>query len=150
MPKGPLPEVERALRIWVVEDNPGDAAIARRVIEELLACEVEIFGDGESALAALEEGGRAGRELPALILLDLGLPGQSGVEVLRRLRAQPVTALLPVVILTASGDEDEAILACYGAGANDLLPKPATREKLRGALRQLAPTRAAEGDPSPD
>ena len=55
---------------------------------------------------------------------------------------EPVSARLPVVILTASGDDDDAILACYGAGANDLLPKPATRSCLNFFGKTTTPPRA--------
>ena len=94
--------VERELPAHGTEQRAGEAdrheaEEAGRAADELVA-------------ARADARGRADRDLPTLILLDLGLPGVSGLDVLRRLRAEPVSALLPVVIVTASGDDDEAIL----------------------------------------
>lgn len=93
--------------ILLVEDNPSDIDLARRALEKArIANELVVAEDGEEALEYLwGAGAHAGRdvsELPAVVLLDLKLPKVPGLEVLRRLRADPRTRRLPVVILTSS------------------------------------------------
>lgn len=114
--------------ILLVEDNDQDEMLVLRSLGKInLANRVEVVRDGQQALDYLfAEGGfaeRAGRDLPAVVLLDLNLPRLSGVEVLDRLRADPRTRVLPVVILTSS-DEDRDRLRSYESGANSFVRKP--------------------------
>lgn len=92
-----------------------------------LANEVDVVRDGQQAvdylLAEGEFAGRAGEALPTVVLLDIGLPRLSGLEVLGRLRADARTRVLPVVILTSS-DEDRDRLRSYERGANSFVRKP--------------------------
>ncbi|EGV18465.1 response regulator [Thiocapsa marina] len=113
--------------ILIVEDNPQDERLMLRSLRKaMLANTLDVVRDGQQALDYLfAEGEFAARdgELPAVVLLDIGLPRLSGLEVLERLRADPRTRLLPVVILTSS-DEESDRLRSYASGANSFVRKP--------------------------
>jgi len=113
--------------ILLVEDNPQDELLILRALKKInLANRVDVARDGQQALDYLFcEGEFAGRSggLPAVVLLDIGLPRLSGLEVLARVRADPRTRLLPVAILTSS-DEDRDRLRSYESGANNFVRKP--------------------------
>jgi len=99
-----------------------------------------VVEDGVEALEyLLGEGKYAGRDLrdqPAVVLLDLKLPKVDGLEVLRRLRADDRTRLLPVVVLTSSKEEQD-LVASYSLGANSYVRKPVDFEQFVEAVRQL-------------
>jgi len=101
--------------------------ILRSLRKANLANRIDVVRDGQQALDYLfcqgEFASRNPEELPAVILLDIGLPRLSGLEVLERLRAELSTRLLPVVILTSS-DEERDILKSYESGANSFVRKP--------------------------
>jgi len=127
--------------ILLVEDNPDDIALTLRALKKNnIANEVAVAHDGVEALDYLfGDGGRTGGDqgkLTALVLLDLKLPKVDGLEVLRRLRADVRTRLLPVVILTSS-KEDQDLIASYSLGANSYIRKPVDFEKFTEAIRQL-------------
>lgn len=114
--------------ILLVEDNPQDEMLILRALKKSnLANQVDVVRDGQQALDYLFATGdfadRAGSPLPTVMLLDIGLPRLSGLEVLARLRADPRTELLPVVILTSS-DEERDRLKSYESGANSFVRKP--------------------------
>ena len=114
--------------ILLVEDNPQDEMLILRSLRKAnLANRIDVVRDGQQALDYLfcqgEFASRNPEELPAVILLDIGLPRLSGLEVLERLRADSRTRLLPVVILTSS-DEDRDRLKSYEHGANSFVRKP--------------------------
>ena len=114
--------------ILLVEDTHQDEMLILRSLRKInLANEVEVVRDGQQALDYLfQEGEFAGRvkpDLPAVVLLDVNLPRVSGLEVLERLRADPRTRLLPIVILTSS-DEERDRLRSYEGGANSFVRKP--------------------------
>ena len=114
--------------LLLVEDNPQDEMLILRVLKKVnLANEVAVARDGQQALDYLfcegEFASRANDELPTVVLLDIGLPRLSGLEVLARLRADARTRLLPVVILTSS-DEERDRLTSYEIGANSFVRKP--------------------------
>jgi two-component system response regulator len=127
--------------ILLVEDNPDDELLT---IEALTANnvsnEVVVAHNGIEALDYLfGEGPHAGRdvaELPSVVLLDLKLPKVDGLEVLRRIRADERTRLLPVVILTSS-NEDEDRLKGYSLGANSYVRKPVDFDEFVKAAGQL-------------
>lgn len=114
--------------ILLVEDNSQDEKLILRSLRKVnLANQVDVVRDGQQALDYLfREGEFAGRErddFPAIVLLDIGLPRVSGLEVLKRLRGDPRTRLQPVVMLTSS-DEERDRLASYEDGANSFVRKP--------------------------
>jgi two-component system response regulator len=108
-------------RILLVEDNPDDEALTVRALQRSrLVNQLEIARDGAEAVAYLED---PSRPLPGLVLLDLKLPKLDGIEVLRRIRANPRTKLLPVVVLTSSAEERD-LVDSYAFGANSYVRKP--------------------------
>ena len=113
--------------ILLVEDDPLDVGRVRTALARKgIVNELVVVNDGQEALDYLFGAGAfAGRDLaklPALILLDLGLPVVSGIEVLRKVRATPQTRLIPVVILSSSTDEI-VINTAYRLGANSYVCK---------------------------
>jgi two-component system, response regulator len=127
--------------ILLVEDNPDDELLTLRALRKNnVLNEVVVARDGVEALDYLfGTGGYSGRDtavMPQLILLDLKLPKIDGLEVLRRLRADERTRLLPVVILTSSREEQD-MLDGYGLGANSYVRKPVNFEQFVQAIEQL-------------
>ena len=127
--------------ILLVEDNPDDEALTLRAFAKSnIANQVIVARDGVEALDFLfGTGSYAGRDVrvqPQVILLDLKLPKLDGLEVLRRLRADDRTALLPVVILTSSKEEQD-IIQSYRLGANSYIRKPVDFLQFIEAVRQL-------------
>ncbi len=127
--------------ILLVEDNPDDVSLTLRVLKRHnVANEVVEAHDGVEALDYLfGTGVHAGRDLsqtPQLVLLDLKLPKIDGLEVLRRVRADPRTRLQPVVILTSSREEKD-IMTGYALGANSYVRKPVDFNEFSEAVRQL-------------
>jgi CheY-like chemotaxis protein len=127
--------------ILLVEDNPDDEALTLRALKKNhIANHIVVARDGVEALDWLFATGiHAGRdpsESPALVLLDLKLPKIDGLEVLRRLRADRRTALLPVVVLTSSR-EDQDLVRSYSLGANSYVRKPVDFNQFVEAVRQL-------------
>jgi two-component system response regulator len=127
--------------ILLVEDNPSDAALAMRAFDrnKLLNPIVHVE-DGQEALDFLfAEGKYAQRnmeDLPALILLDLKLPLVDGLEVLRRVRENPITRRALVVILTTSKEEQD-VAASYDLGVNSYIRKPVDFNQFVEAIKQL-------------
>jgi two-component system response regulator len=127
--------------ILLVEDNPDDEELTLRALKQShVLNDVFVVRDGEEALDYLFGAGKyAGRDatsLPQVVLLDLKLPKLGGLDVLERVRANPATQLLPIVILTSS-NEDEDILSSYRLGANSYVRKPVEFERFAEAVRQL-------------
>ena len=127
--------------ILLVEDNPDDELLAMRALRKNnVMNEVVVARNGVEALDYLfASGPHAGRDasaMPRLILLDLKLPRIDGLEVLKRLRSDERTRLLPVVILTSS-KEREDMLEGYGLGANSYVRKPVNFEQFIKAVEQL-------------
>ncbi|MBD9357209.1 response regulator [Methylomonas albis] len=120
--------MNNAKTILLVEDNPQDEMLTLRALRKAnLANQVDIVRDGQQALDFLFKTGefanREGPDLPTVMLLDIGLPRLSGLDVLERIRADSRTALLPVVILTSSDEERDRIKS-YQVGANSFVRKP--------------------------
>ena len=127
--------------ILLVEDNPDDEALTLRALKKNnILNEVVVARDGEEALEYLfGTGCYEGRDSsiqPQVILLDLQLPKLSGLEVLKSLRADERTKLLPVVILTTSSEEQD-IIASYENGANSYIRKPVDFNQFIEAVKQL-------------
>jgi two-component system response regulator len=124
-----------------VEDNPDDAALTVHALESnKIGNTLVIARDGVEALDYLfctgPYAGRDPKDIPAVVLLDLKLPKIDGLEVLRRVRADDRTRLLPVVILTSS-NEDEDRLKGYSLGANSYVRKPVAFDEFLKAAGQL-------------
>jgi len=131
----------RGYRVLLVEDNPDDEELTLRVMRQhQVADEVLVARDGVEALEVLfgtaSRPGLVARELPRVVLLDLKLPGLSGLEVLSRIRSDPRTRYLPVVVLTSSSEESD-ILSSYRLGANSFVQKPVEFQRFAEAVRQL-------------
>lgn len=127
--------------ILLVEDNPDDEALTLRAFgKNKIPNPVVVARDGVEALDYLfGTGAHAGRDLsvmPAVVLLDLKLPRIDGLEVLRRIRAGEHTALLPVVVLTTSKEQQD-ISEAYHLGANSYIRKPVDFERFIQAVGQL-------------
>jgi len=127
--------------ILYVEDDKDDVFFMQRAFREAgLAGELIALPSGQQAIDYLAGDGKfAGREkhpLPCLVLLDLNMPGKSGFDVLKWIRAQPAISALPVVVLTSSRDETD-IQRAYQHGANAYLLKPALPEKLADVLKTI-------------
>ena len=129
------------LEILLVEDNPHDAELAIRALKKRnLANNLVHVADGQEALDFLfGTGPHAGRDindLPKVVMLDLKLPKLDGIEVLRQLRADPRTKLLPVVVLTSSREESD-VIQTYELGANSYIVKPVDFENFSEAVSKL-------------
>lgn len=127
--------------ILLVEDTPDDAELTTMALKQSgLLNEVIVAEDGLEALDYLfAEGRYAGRNpnnIPALVLLDIKMPRLDGIEVLQRLRADPRTHLLPIVMLTTS-TEDVDLVRSYESGANAYVRKPVSLIQFHEAVRQL-------------
>ena len=127
--------------VLLVEDNPDDEALTIRALRKAsVANEIAVVRDGSEAVEFLFcEGAyadRDGSDMPGLVLLDLKLPKLSGIDVLRRMRADPRTRLIPVVILTSSSEEED-MLRSYESGANSYVRKPVAFAKFADAVSQL-------------
>ena len=142
----------------LVEDNPDDEALTLRAFKKSNICnEIVVARDGAEALAYLfpAEGDGPAALHPALILLDLNLPKVGGLEVLRRMRADARTQLIPVVVLTSSKLEED-IVESYRNGANAYVRKPVKFLEFADAVHTLGVfwlvlnQPAPSGAPEPD
>jgi two-component system, response regulator len=127
--------------ILLVEDNPDDVALTLHALKKSnITNEVVVAEDGKEALDYLFGRGKyEDRDMdvaPVLILLDLNLPKLNGIEVLRQIRADERTSLLPVVILTSSKEEQDLVNG-YRSGANSYIRKPVDFNQFAEAIRQL-------------
>jgi two-component system response regulator len=126
--------------ILLVEDNPDDEALTLHALESnKIGNAVHVARNGVEALDYLFRTGAyagTGTELPTVVLLDIKLPKIDGLEVLRRIRADERTRLLPVVLLTSS-DEEEDRLRGYALGANSYVRKPVDFDDFVQAAGQL-------------
>ena len=123
------------MKILLVEDNQDDEALTLHALRtNNIKNHVVVARNGVEALEFLF--GAEKQELPTVILLDLKLPKIDGLEVLRRLRAEERTRVLPVVILTSSNEEND-LAKSYHLGANSYVRKPVDFDEFMNAARQL-------------
>jgi CheY-like chemotaxis protein len=139
--------------ILMVEDNPQDEALALRALRKAhVANRIDVVRDGQQALDYLFREGdfaqREGPDLPTVVLLDIGLPRLTGLEVLARIRADARTRLLPVVMLTSS-DEETDRLTSYSHGANSYVRKPLAFAEFAETVARLGVYWLATNEPLP-
>lgn len=132
---------ETTVEILLVEDNPDDVELAVHALrKEHLANHLEIARDGEEALDFILCRGTHSRRSfshpPKVVLLDLKLPKVDGLDVLRKIKSDPRTRAIPVVILTASKEEKD-IVEGYQLGVNSYIQKPVDFEQFRQTIKQL-------------
>lgn len=132
--------MEQGIEILLVEDNPNDEILALHAFKRHnLANRIQVVRDGAEALEFVFCTGQyADRQFenPRLILLDKKLPLVDGMEVLRQIRAEPRTRLVPVVMLTTSADERD-VIESYKLGVNSYIVKPVDFEQFSETARQL-------------
>ena len=134
-------EGSQPIEILLVEDDPNDVELTLHAFRRHhLANRVQVLRDGAEALDDLFCQGvyaaRAGVENPKVILLDLKLPKVDGKEVLRRVKLEPATRMIPVVVLTSSREERD-IVDSYGLGVNSYIVKPVDFEQFTRAVSQV-------------
>lgn len=117
-----LPAEPRRPRVWVADDVALEGEAARRILS--VAYDIELFSDGSAVLERASTG-----ELPDLLVLDWHMPGVSGIEVCRFLRANPDSVGVPILVFTSTGDEQD-MLESLAAGADDYVGKAASAQEL--------------------
>lgn len=123
--------------ILLIEDNPDDEFLTVRALKKgKIKNEISVVRDGAEAIEFLFGRDSVTRPLPQLVLLDLKLPKVDGLEVLRRIRSEERTKLLPIVILTSSKEEQD-LLEGYRQGANSYVCKPVDPAPFMDAVQQL-------------
>jgi two-component system, response regulator len=130
-----------AVEILIVEDTPQDLELALRALKKAnLANNIQVARDGAEALEFIfGDGAHAGRKLedgPKVILLDLKLPKVDGLEVLRRVKSDPRTKRIPVVVLTSSKEQND-VVESYKLGVNSYIVKPVNFERFAAAVQEL-------------
>ena len=124
----------------LVEDNPQDELLILRALRKAhVNATIDVVRDGQQAVDYLLRTGEFSDRpegLPALVLLDMNLPKLSGLDVLTRVRAEPLTKLLPVVVFTSS-DEERDRLRSYSTGANSFVSKPLEFSEFMSSAGQL-------------
>jgi two-component system response regulator len=132
--------VESGVEILLVEDNPNDEMLALHAFKkQLVSDKMHVVRDGAEALEYIHcTGAYVDRhfENPKVILLDLKLPFVDGLEVLRQIRSDPRTRLVPVVVLTSS-NEDRDVVEAYTLGVNSYIVKPVDFDQFNGVAKQL-------------
>jgi two-component system response regulator len=135
------PSHPSAIEILLVEDNPNDLQLTMRALKKArLGNRIQVARDGEEACDyVFGEGTFAGRDVndaPKLVLLDLKLPKIDGIEVLRRIKGDPRTRSIPVVVLTSSKEQRD-VVESYRLGVNSYIVKPVDFERFSAAVQEL-------------
>jgi len=131
----------KEVEVLIVEDNPNDQELTLRALRKKNLCnKIHIAGDGAEALDFLfgrgEFAGRTPADIPKVVLLDIKLPKVSGIEVLQKIKSDPVLKSIPVVMLTSSREGPD-VQECYRLGANSYIVKPVDFDKFTDAVVQL-------------
>ena len=142
-----------AAEVLLVEDNSDDAELALRALrKENVANRIVRLSDGEQALDFLFCRGafkdRSFTQPPRVVLLDLKMPKIDGLEVLRAVKADPRTKAIPIVIMTASREEQD-VVSSYQLGVNSYIQKPVDFDKFREVVRQLGLYWLLVNEPAP-
>jgi CheY-like chemotaxis protein len=132
---------DHVIELLLVEDNPQDLELALRALTKAkLSNHIQVARDGAEALEFIFcEGPHAARRItegPKVILLDLKLPKIDGLEVLRRLKADPRTKTIPVVVLTSSKEQSD-VIESYQLGVSSYIVKPVNFERFSEAVREV-------------
>jgi len=130
-----------AVEILLIEDNPQDLELALRALRKAnLTNRIEVARDGAEAMDFIFcEGQHAARRIedtPKVILLDLKLPKIDGLEVLQRIKSDPRTQAIPVVVLTSSKEQRD-VVESYKLGVNSYIVKPVNFERFATAVQEL-------------
>ena len=130
-----------AIEILLVEDNVNDVELTLRALRKNnIANSIQVVTDGEEALEFLFANGRySSRDMkitPKLVILDLKLPKVDGLEILRRVKSDERTKVIPVVILTSSKEESD-VISGYKLGANSFIVKPVDFDKFISTVKEL-------------
>jgi CheY-like chemotaxis protein len=130
--------MSKPIEILLVEDNPADVRLTREALRDSsIVTELRVVGDGAAAIQYLEQSTTGGElPVPDLVLLDLNLPKVNGHEVLHRIKEHPLWKMIPVVVLTTSGSQQD-IQACYSKYVNCYITKPLGFEAFLGAVKQI-------------
>lgn len=136
-----MEEAIMEVEILIVEDNPNDAEMAMRALKRNnLTNKVYIVNDGEEALDFILSRGKYSIRKkcvrPRMVLLDLKLPKIDGLEVLREIKGNPETRIIPVIVLTSSKEEKD-LIESYKLGVNSYIVKPVEFEKFVDAVNEL-------------
>jgi two-component system response regulator len=139
--KGIEVRLDQSIEVLLVEDNPDDLDMALRALRKAhLANCIQVARDGAEALDFIfGTGAHTGRKVengPKVILLDLKLPKIDGLEVLRRVKSDPRTKMIPVVVLTSSKEQPD-VVECYNLGVNSYIVKPVNFERFASAVAEL-------------
>lgn len=132
---------ENGVEILLVEDNPNDVELTLHAFQRYnLANRIQVARDGVEALEFIFGAGGGGEDppsgLPKVVLLDLKLPKINGLEVLQRLKSDPRTRVIPIVILTSSREERD-VVESYQLGVNSYIVKPVDFDQFISAMRTL-------------
>jgi CheY-like chemotaxis protein len=132
---------ENAVEILLVEDNPDDVELTLRALKnQKISNHIEVVRDGAEALDFIFCTGqfehRSMENAPKLVLLDLKLPKVDGLEVLEKIKSDPRTKAIPIVVLTSSTEERD-IVESYKLGVNSYITKPVDFEQFSESVRQL-------------
>ena len=132
--------IDGAVEILLVEDDPGDEELALHALtKRRLANHIRVVRDGAEALDFLFRTGayaQRANQNPRLILLDLKLPKVDGLEVLHRIKSNPDTQMIPVVVMTASREEQD-VVESYRLGVNSYIVKPVDFDQFTDAVQHL-------------
>lgn len=136
-----MEEALMEVEILIVEDNPNDAEMAMRALKRNnLTNKVLVVTDGEEALDFIFSRGKYSLRKkcvrPRMVLLDLKLPKIDGLEVLKEIKGNPETRIIPVIILTSS-KEEKGLVESYKLGVNSYIVKPVEFEKFVDAVNEL-------------
>ena len=128
---------DKTVEILLVEDNPDDVELTLHALRKNnLANQIHVARDGEEALAFLFDPQRANHAHLKLVLLDLKLPKVDGLEVLKKIKSDPRTKCIPVVVMTSSKEEQDLVKS-YELGVNSYLQKPVDFDQFRETVKQL-------------
>jgi two-component system, chemotaxis family, response regulator Rcp1 len=133
----PGSQFHRTLELLIVEDNPGDVRLLEEAFRELRAdVNIQVAKDGAEALELVHSPHMSASRHPDLILLDLNLPKVNGHDVLVRIKSNPKTCRIPVIVLTSSRAESD-VRRAYESHANAYLKKPSTLDGLMSAAQDI-------------